>query len=254
MGGSGAALAGSTLYPYVPFIAGSTKRSPTRPARFVHHGGSCAKHRQKPIVGTKSCILSPLIQCDRGSPRNVVILLYISPVNEFLGQDLDSSVASHSAAVIRLRIVSPKRTCSLECKTENDSRRRTSLDPCSTSVLLIFIASAALASASSFCPTTAHCCLYRSGCLLGPFGLEWITDDKALSDLGHVGIIFLLFIVGLDLPPQKIRNVAWRDNRYRSSKHVAVFFLVGLGIGLLFGYFRCWKPSLQESPLFSLAP
>ena len=114
------------------------------------------------------------------------------------------------------------------------------------SVLLIFIASAALASLALFARQPLIVVYIVLGCLLGPFGLQWITDDKALSDLGHVGIIFLLFIVGLDLPPQKIRNVLG-ETIVIVLASTAVFFLVGLGIGLLFGF------SLLEAVIAGIA-
>ncbi len=103
------------------------------------------------------------------------------------------------------------------------------------SMLLIFIAAAALASVALFARQPLIIVYIVLGCVLGPSGLQWVTDDKALSELGHIGIIFLLFIVGLDLPPQKIRNVL-RETIVTVIVSTAIFFGVGLGIGILFGF------------------
>ncbi len=42
------------------------------------------------------------------------------------------------------------------------------------------------------------------GLILGPFGLKMVADPRFLSHAGQVGIIFLLFLVGLDLNPKDL--------------------------------------------------
>jgi Kef-type K+ transport system membrane component KefB len=42
------------------------------------------------------------------------------------------------------------------------------------------------------------------GCLIGPFGFGWVTDTALVKQIGDVGIIFLLFLLGLDLHPQNL--------------------------------------------------
>lgn len=103
------------------------------------------------------------------------------------------------------------------------------------SMLLIFVACAVLASLALFCRQPLIVVYIVVGCVLGPHGLQWVTDHQALSDLGHIGIIFLLFIVGLDLPPQKIKNVL-RQSIVTVVASTAIFFAVGATIGMLFGF------------------
>ncbi len=103
------------------------------------------------------------------------------------------------------------------------------------SMLLIFTACAVLGAIAAIGRQPLIMVYIVLGCALGPYGLQWVTDDKTLSDLGHIGIIFLLFIVGLELPPQKIRNVL-RQSIVTVLVSTATFFLVGLGIGKLFGF------------------
>ncbi len=42
------------------------------------------------------------------------------------------------------------------------------------------------------------------GILLGPQGLGMVRDPAVIEQIGHVGIIFLLFLLGLNLHPQKL--------------------------------------------------
>ena len=43
------------------------------------------------------------------------------------------------------------------------------------------------------------------GILVGPFGLALVTDTETISVLGEYGVVFLLFIIGLELPIDRIR-------------------------------------------------
>ena len=40
------------------------------------------------------------------------------------------------------------------------------------------------------------------GAVFGPWGLKLITDLSAVRQVGDVGIVFLLFLLGLHLQPQ----------------------------------------------------
>lgn len=46
-----------------------------------------------------------------------------------------------------------------------------------------------------------------TGVLLGPFGFKLIADVETISNMAELGIIFLLFMVGLELSPAKIRKM-----------------------------------------------
>lgn len=45
------------------------------------------------------------------------------------------------------------------------------------------------------------------GALLGPYGMAAVPDVKLISDISHIGIIFLLFLLGLDMQPQSLLRV-----------------------------------------------
>ena len=44
------------------------------------------------------------------------------------------------------------------------------------------------------------------GAALGPFGTGLVSNTALVSDAGHVGIIFLLFLLGLDMQPKALLN------------------------------------------------
>lgn len=46
-----------------------------------------------------------------------------------------------------------------------------------------------------------------AGIAVGPWGLGWIADTRMVGDLAEAGIIFLLFLLGLDLTPQKLLDL-----------------------------------------------
>ena len=84
------------------------------------------------------------------------------------------------------------------------------------------------------------------GVLLGPHGFSIISDVHIISEMSHIGIIFLLFLLGLDMQPSALLAVL------RKATHIAVlssasFALIGFALGLLFGF------SLMESIVLAMA-
>ncbi len=73
------------------------------------------------------------------------------------------------------------------------------------------------------------------GCLFGPHALQWVTDPALLSEIGEIGIIFLLFLVGLDLPPAKLRDMLQKSIITALGSSLA-FFAVGFGVLFVFGF------------------
>jgi Kef-type K+ transport system membrane component KefB len=73
------------------------------------------------------------------------------------------------------------------------------------------------------------------GVLAGPFGMGWIEHPEALSHMSHIGIIFLLFLLGLDMQPRALLAVL------RQATSVAllsslVFAASGFVIAWAFGF------------------
>ena len=73
------------------------------------------------------------------------------------------------------------------------------------------------------------------GAILGPFGLGLVSDIALISEIGSIGIIFLLFLLGLDMQPQALWRVL-REVTHVTLISSAVFAGVGYVVANLFGY------------------
>ncbi len=103
------------------------------------------------------------------------------------------------------------------------------------SFFLIFTGAAVFASLALYTRQPLIIAYIALGACIGPYGMSLVKDLSLLSDIGHVGIIFLLFLLGLDMQPQAL----W--STLRKSIVVAVFssivFLaMGFGVARLFGF------------------
>ena len=100
----------------------------------------------------------------------------------------------------------------------------------------IFLGAAILSSVALYARQPIIIAYIALGVALGPFGLGVVSDMALVSGAGHVGIILLLFLLGLDMKPIAL----W--NSLRQSTLVAVFSAIifagtGYGLSLLFGFF-----------------
>ncbi len=73
------------------------------------------------------------------------------------------------------------------------------------------------------------------GCLIGPFGLSLIDQNDLLTEIAEIGIIFLLFLVGLDLQPSKLKNMLAESMLTALGTSIA-FFLMGALVMLATGF------------------
>ncbi len=73
------------------------------------------------------------------------------------------------------------------------------------------------------------------GCLFGPHGLALVADADLLSEIAEIGIIFLLFLVGLDLQPSKLKNM-FGESLLTGLATSLVFFSIGFGLMVAFGF------------------
>ena len=103
------------------------------------------------------------------------------------------------------------------------------------SFFLIFTGAAVFASIALFTRQPLIIAYIALGACIGPYGLSMVTDLDLLSDIGHVGIIFLLFLLGLDMQPQALWATL-RNSTVVAIISSAVFLGLGFGVAWLFGY------------------
>jgi Kef-type K+ transport system membrane component KefB len=124
------------------------------------------------------------------------------------------------------------------------------MDSVTFSFFLIFSGAAVFASLALYTRQPLIIAYIALGACIGPYGLSMVTDTKLLADIGHVGIIFLLFLLGLDMQPQAL----WAT--LRKSTVVAVFSSVvflsmGYGVAVLFGFSQMDAVIVGAAMMFS---
>ncbi len=100
---------------------------------------------------------------------------------------------------------------------------------------LIFTTAAVLATFALFTRQPLIVAYILVGILLGPSAIGLIDDPTLISGISHIGIIFLLFLLGLDMQPSKLANMFGRSLLV-GLVSCSVFFALGAGTSLLFGF------------------
>ena len=100
---------------------------------------------------------------------------------------------------------------------------------------LIFTGSAVVASLALFGRQPLLVAYILLGAVMGPHGLAWVTDVDIISEIASIGIIFLLFLLGLDMQPQALGRVL-RQVTHITLISSVLFAAVGFGIAYLFDY------------------
>ncbi|MEX2962354.1 cation:proton antiporter [Microbulbifer sp. TYP-18] len=103
------------------------------------------------------------------------------------------------------------------------------------SFFLIFSGAAVLASLALYGRQPLLVAYIALGVLLGPSGLSTIDNVRLLAEMSNIGIIFLLFLLGLDMQPQALISVM-RKATFVGIASCAVFLALGFTIGQLFGF------------------
>lgn len=103
------------------------------------------------------------------------------------------------------------------------------------SIFLIFTGAAILATLALYARQAMIVAYIILGILLGPSGFALVTDAELIADISNIGIIFLLYLLGLDLLPQQL----WRmlgEALWTTLLSSLLFFLLGVAIALVFSY------------------
>jgi len=103
------------------------------------------------------------------------------------------------------------------------------------SFFLIFTGAAVLASLALYTRQPLLVAYIVLGAILGPYGYSFISDTALLSDISHIGIIFLLFLLGLDMQPSHLVHML-RKATLVAIASSAIFLAIGYGVGIAFGY------------------
>ena len=102
-------------------------------------------------------------------------------------------------------------------------------------IFLIFAGAALMATLSLFARQALLVGHIILGILFGPWGLGFITDPVLIQDISNIGIIFLLYLLGLDLLPQQLMSML-KNALFVTLASSFLFLLIGFCIGYFFGY------------------
>ena len=100
---------------------------------------------------------------------------------------------------------------------------------------LIYTGAAILASFALYTRQPLIIAYIFLGALIGPYGLGLISDVSLLKESGHIGIIFLLFLLGLDMQPKALFSVA-KKAIYVGVISSSLFGITGSFVAYLFNF------------------
>ncbi len=103
------------------------------------------------------------------------------------------------------------------------------------SFFLIFSGAAVLASIALYTRQPLIIAYILLGAMIGPYGLELVSDIELLEESGHIGIIFLLFLLGLDMQPKALFAVA-KKATFVALLSALIFAAIGFGIAYSFNF------------------
>jgi Kef-type K+ transport system membrane component KefB len=107
--------------------------------------------------------------------------------------------------------------------------------PITFSFFLIFTGAALFASIALYTRQPLIIAYIALGACFGPYGLKLVGDLNLLADIGHIGIIFLLFLLGLDMQPSALMATL-RKSTVVAMFSSAIFLAMGFAVALAFGY------------------
>jgi len=103
------------------------------------------------------------------------------------------------------------------------------------SLFLIFVGAAVFATLALVARQSLIIGYIVLGVVLGPWGVKWVTDTQLIQDISNIGIIFLLFLLGLNLSPRKLFELL-KQTMIVTLLTSAVFATVGWAFAVLAGF------------------
>lgn len=108
-------------------------------------------------------------------------------------------------------------------------------DPLVFTIFLIFVGTAVAATIALYARQALLVAYILLGVLFGPSALGLVSDPVLIKQISHVGIMFLLFLLGLNLPLAKLIPLIQKTTLITSLSSV-MFAIAGAIIGWAFGF------------------
>lgn len=118
------------------------------------------------------------------------------------------------------------------------------------SFFLIFAGASVLATLSLYFRQPILIAYILLGGLLGPYGFALIGDTALLEDVSHVGIMFLLFLIGLDMQPSHLISMLKKGTGVALISSL-VFAFTGYALAWLFNFNHVDSLIIGAATMFS---
>ncbi len=103
------------------------------------------------------------------------------------------------------------------------------------SLFLVFTGAACLATVALYARQAVIVAYIVLGILLGPSVLGAVADSGWIKDVAAIGIMFLLYLIGLNLPPRQLGRILGEALTVCLWSS-AVFLVLGFALGVCFGF------------------
>ncbi|HOB60969.1 MAG TPA: cation:proton antiporter [Candidatus Competibacteraceae bacterium] len=108
-------------------------------------------------------------------------------------------------------------------------------NPIIFSLFLIFTGAALFATLALYARQALPIAYIVLGIFIGPYGIQLINNASAIDEMAQIGIMFLLFLLGLDLSPQRLLQMLRKATLITLSTSL-IFASMGAWVAWLFGY------------------
>jgi Kef-type K+ transport system membrane component KefB len=102
-------------------------------------------------------------------------------------------------------------------------------------VFLIFTGAAVVATLALYARQALIVSYIVLGVVMGPSLLGWVTDASLIKGVADIGIMFLLFLLGLNMHPQKLFRLLGSTTLLTATSSL-VFGGIGIAAGFALGY------------------
>ncbi len=103
------------------------------------------------------------------------------------------------------------------------------------SISVVFVGAAVLATLALYARQAMIVAYIIVGLVLGPAGLKVVEDAAWLEEIAHIGIMFLLYLLGLNMVPSQLLRM-FREALVVTAVSACAFLALGMGIALSFGF------------------
>ncbi len=117
-------------------------------------------------------------------------------------------------------------------------------------IFIVFTGAAVLGGLALYARQSLLVAYIALGALLGPWGIQLISDASLIQEIGHIGIIFLLFLLGLDLQPQNLFRML-REATVVTLISSLTFAAAGIAVALAFGFAPLESVLIGATMMFS---